>query len=61
MKITFDSLMKAVIGGAGAGYALSGGLSFIPFFTVTAGVAYSFALGGSLLLSGLYIKKIILG
>jgi hypothetical protein len=61
MKNKFEAIMKAVIGGAGAGYAFSGGLSFLPAITITAGVAYSFAVAGSVILAGLCLKKMVSG
>lgn len=61
MKNKFEALMKAIIGGAGAGYALSGGLSFLPAITITAGVAYSFAVAGSLILAFLCVRKMVSG
>ena len=58
MEIKVITLMKAIIGGAGLGFALPGGLSFlIPAFTVTAGIAYSFALAGAVVLPALYAAR----
>lgn len=58
MRLNFDTLMKAIIGGAGLGFALPGGLSFlIPAFTVTAGIAYGFALAGAVALPALYAAR----
>lgn len=57
MDFNMTTLMKAIIGGAGLGFALSGGLSMlIPAFTVTAGVAYAFALTGAVVVGGLAAK-----
>ena len=48
MEINIITLLKAIIGGAGLGFALPGGLSFLlPAFTVTAGIAYAFAVAGA--------------
>lgn len=58
MEINVITLMKAIIGGASLGFALPGGLSFlIPAFTVTAGIAYSFALAGAVALPALYAAR----
>ncbi|HBR5209056.1 TPA: hypothetical protein L9Y05_002415, partial [Klebsiella pneumoniae] len=58
MEINIITLMKAIIGGAGLGFALPGGLSFvIPAFTVTAGIAYGFALAGAVALPAIYAAR----
>ncbi|HII2410666.1 TPA: hypothetical protein ACYZ3U_000635 [Escherichia coli] len=58
MELNIITLMKALIGGAGSGFAISGGLSMIiPTFTVTTGVAYLFAITGGLAMAGTYILK----
>ncbi len=59
MEFSIITLMKAVIGGAGAGFALSGGLSMlIPAFTVTAGIAYLFATIGAVAAGAIVAKEI---
>ncbi|HCM9607653.1 MULTISPECIES: hypothetical protein [Enterobacter cloacae complex] len=58
MEINVITLMKAIIGGAGLGFALPGGLSFVlPAFTVTAGIAYSFAVAGAIALPVIYAAR----
>lgn len=58
MQINLNTLMKAVIGGAGLRFALPGGLSFVlPAFTLTAGIAYSFALAGAIALTAIYAAR----
>ena len=58
MELNIITLMKALIGGAGSGFALSGGLSMIiPTFTVTTGVAYLLPLLAVWLWQVLYILK----
>ncbi|EOC1317142.1 hypothetical protein ACI09J_001764 [Cronobacter turicensis] len=58
MEINLITFMKAIIGGAGLGFALPGGLSFVlPAFTVTAGIAYGFALAGAVALPTLYAVR----
>lgn len=52
--------MKALIGGAGAGFALTGGLSFlVPALTVTASLAFTFAAIGGVLIAGAYLSKVL--
>ncbi|HHA1260456.1 TPA: hypothetical protein ACOELY_000508 [Enterobacter kobei] len=58
MEINVITLMKAIIGGAGLGFALPGGLSFVlPAFTVTTGIAYSFAVAGAIALPVIYAAR----
>ncbi|WP_049612099.1 hypothetical protein [Yersinia pekkanenii] len=58
MEISIIALMKALIGGAGAGFALTGGLSLlIPALTVTASFAFTFAALGGVVTTGLYLKN----
>lgn len=58
MEINVITLMKVIIGGAGLGFALPGGLSFVlPAFTVTAGIAYSFAVAGAIALPVIYAAR----
>lgn len=58
MEINIITLLKAIIGGAGLGFALPGGLSFLlPAFTVTAGIAYAFAVAGAVALPAIYAAK----
>lgn len=60
MEISFVTLMKALIGGAGAGFALTGGLSFlVPALTVTASLAFTFAAIGGVLIAGVYLGKVL--
>lgn len=57
MNFNVTTLVKAIIGGAGLGFAISGGLSMlIPAFTVTAGVAYAFVIVGAIIIGGLAAK-----
>ncbi|HBE9178341.1 hypothetical protein [Serratia fonticola] len=57
MNFNVTTLVKAIIGGAGLGFAISGGLSMlIPAFTVTTGVAYAFAIVGAVIIGGLAAK-----
>ncbi len=57
MNFNLSTLLKAIIGGAGAGFALSGGLSLlIPAFTVTATSAYIFAALGGITVGALAVK-----
>nr|DAY74337.1 MAG TPA: hypothetical protein [Caudoviricetes sp.] len=59
MELSIITMMKAVIGGAGAGFAISGGLSMlIPAFTVTAGIAYLFATIGAVAGGAIAAKEI---
>ncbi|AJJ61681.1 hypothetical protein [Yersinia aldovae] len=52
------TLLKALIGGAGAGFALSGGLSLlIPALTVTTSFAFTFAALGGIVTAGVYLKN----
>ncbi|MDN0101925.1 hypothetical protein [Yersinia bercovieri] len=58
MEISIITLMKALIGGAGAGFAMTGCLSFfIPVLTVTASFALTFAALGSAITAGIYLKN----
>ncbi|AJI81621.1 Uncharacterised protein [Yersinia enterocolitica] len=58
MKTSIITLMKAFIGGAGAGFAFTGGLSFlVPTLTITTSLAFTFAAIGSVLISGIYLSK----
>lgn len=60
MEISFITLMKALIGGAGAGFALTGGLSFlVPTLTVTASLALTFAAIGGALIAGVYLRQVL--
>ncbi|PJI67021.1 hypothetical protein [Serratia sp. TKO39] len=57
MELSIITLMKGIIGGAGAGVATVGGLSMlIPAFTVTAGIAYLSATIGAVLVGTLAAK-----
>ncbi|MGL5424203.1 hypothetical protein [Serratia fonticola] len=57
MNFNITTLVKAIIGGAGLGFAISGGLSMlIPAFTVTTSVAYTFAIVGAVIMGGLAAK-----
>ncbi|MFL4555781.1 hypothetical protein ACH19I_04195 [Yersinia kristensenii] len=59
MKTNFITLMKALIGGAGAGFAFTGGLSFlVPALTVTTSLAFTFSAIGSVLIAGIYLSKV---
>jgi len=58
MDLNIITLLKAVIGGAGLGFAFPGGLSFVlPAFTVTAGIAYGFAMAGAVMLPAIYAYR----
>ncbi|MCK7105940.1 MULTISPECIES: hypothetical protein [Enterobacter cloacae complex] len=58
MEINIITLLKAIIGGAGLGFALPGGLSFLlPAFTVTATIAYGFAVAGAVALPVIYAAR----
>lgn len=58
MEISIITLMKAFIGGAGAGFAFSGGLSFlVPALTITTSLAFTFSAIGSVLITGIYLSK----
>ena len=59
MDFNVITIMKAMIGGAGLGFALPGGLSFVlPTFTVTTTIAYSSAVVGALVLAVIAIYNI---
>ncbi|MBS0055372.1 hypothetical protein [Yersinia sp. Marseille-Q3913] len=58
MEISIITLMKALIGGAGAGFAMTGCLSFfVPALTVTASFALTFAALGGAITAGIYLKN----
>ncbi|WP_279205125.1 hypothetical protein [Obesumbacterium proteus] len=58
MELNIITLFKAIIGGAGLGFALPGGLSFLlPAFTVTASIAYAFAVAGAVALPAIYAVR----
>lgn len=58
METNIIALMKASIGGAGAGFAMTGCLSFLaPTFTVTASLAFTFAVLGGVLTAAIYLKN----
>lgn len=60
MEISFITLMKALIGGAGAGFAMTGGLSFlIPTLIITPPLAFTFAAIGGVLIAGAYLRKVL--
>ncbi|HDL6961793.1 TPA: hypothetical protein PXM28_001019 [Yersinia enterocolitica] len=58
METSIITLMKAFIGGAGAGFAFTGGLSFlVPTLTITTSLAFTFSAIGSVLIAGIYLSK----
>ncbi len=62
MSFNIISLIKTMLAGAGAGFALTGGLSIaIPAITVTNNLALSMAAVGAIALAAVYIKKQLVG
>lgn len=62
MEFNIITLMKSLLAGAGAGFAFTGGLSIaIPAMTVTNGLALGMAAVGAVCMSGVYIKKKLVG
>lgn len=58
MDFNITTLMKAMIGGAGLGFALTGGLSMlIPAFVVTDSIACGSAIIGAIALAATYVGK----
>ena len=62
MSFNIISFIKTMLAGAGAGFALTGGLSIaIPAITVTNSIALSMAGAGAAVLAVIYLKKKLVG
>lgn len=62
MSFNIISFFKTMLAGAGAGFALTGGVSIaVPALTVTSNLALGMAGVGATLLAGLYIKRKLVG
>lgn len=62
MSCNIISFIKTMLAGAGAGFALTGGLSIaVPALTVTTRFALEMAGIGAITLAALYIKKKLVG